>query len=280
MTPCDLGKNTQPELNKEDVLDILFDSETRLTSQAYIKAIQSKFSLSFKAASTILRQLVNEQDLCYHSLYGATYVEKSFLKPVRVTDHFVLKPAGSSIAAESNADIEIKIEQGISFGSGQHPTTRLCLEALDQALFQEKWIDLSEKIMSADVGTGSGVLALALCLSGIFFCDAYEIDPVSVNEAKKNVAHNGLEKNVQVFDIPMPEQTDKYGIICANLRFPTLVTLSGMFYSSLKENGLLVLSGVREWEKEKLITSYKKVGMDLLWQEDEKKWSAFVLRKK
>jgi ribosomal protein L11 methyltransferase len=74
--------------NRELVLDIFYDSEERLTAQAYIKQIAIGLSISFLKAKKILKILVDEQELSYQDLYGATYVAQNFLKPVRVTDHF------------------------------------------------------------------------------------------------------------------------------------------------------------------------------------------------
>ncbi|WP_299982278.1 50S ribosomal protein L11 methyltransferase [Desulfobacula sp.] len=272
------------ETDKEDVLNILFQSDVKLTAQAYIKEIKERFSVSFFEAKKILQQLIDAQELSYHYLYGATYVEKSFLKPVSITKNFILKPPGfegrSNQSNIGQENIEIIIDQGISFGSGHHPTTQLCLAAIDFCFFEKHMIDSKENLAGADIGTGSGVLAMAMCLAGLTFCNAYEIDPVSINEAKKNVALNLLTKRIKVIEDYMKESKNRFSIISANLRFPTLTALSDMIYASLTENGIAVISGVREWEKDQFVTIYSEKGFELVWQQDEKKWSAFVLVKK
>lgn len=273
MIPSDMG------VDKEEILDILYQSDVRLTAQIYIKKIKAQFSISTFAAKKILRQLVDEQELSYHYLYGATYIEKSFLKPVRVTENFILTPLGHKIQLNQN-DIEIIIESGISFGSGQHPTTRLCLAAIEFCFFEKQMAGSIKHFPGADIGTGSGVLAMAMCLSGLASCNAYEIDPISINEAKKNIAFNLLGEKIKMIEGYMKESKNTFSVICANLRFPTLISLSDMIYASLVENGIAILSGVREWEKEKLVTIYSKKGFELIWQQDEKKWSVFVLAKK
>jgi ribosomal protein L11 methylase PrmA len=78
----------------------------------------------------------------------------------------------------------------------------------------------------------------------------------------------------------MKESKNAFSIISANLRFPTLSVLSDMIYASLIENGIAIISGVREWEKDQLITLYSGKGFELVWQQDKKKWSGFVLVKK
>ncbi|MCP3872376.1 MAG: methyltransferase [Desulfobacteraceae bacterium] len=274
------------EADKNDILNILYQSEVKLTPQIFIKEIKSKFSLSSIEAKNVLHNLIYEQELSYHYLYGSTYIEQSFLKPVRVSNHFILKPPGFQSPVNQNNPnnieliIELIIDQGISFGSGQHPTTQLCLQAIDYCFFDERMMSTKQQLIGADIGTGSGVLALAMCKAGIGSCNAYEIDPVSINEAKKNVALNHLAHKIVVVEDTIKESKNKYSILCANLRFPTLKSLSGLIFESLKKEGIAIISGVREWEKEKLINTYSKMGFKLCRQQDLKKWSAFVLVKK
>ena len=273
MIPSDM------EVDKEDILNILCQSDVKLTVQAFIKKIKSRFSATSFEARKMVKKLIDEQELSYHYLYGSTYIEKSFLKPVRISKNFILKPLGHQCRPGQN-DIEIIIDTGISFGSGQHPTTRLCLKAIEFCFF-EKLTGLSKRNPAgADIGTGSGVLAMAMCLSGLASCRAYEIDPVSINEARKNIALNHLEKRITVVEDTMKESRNRFSVICANLRLPTLKTLSDLIYAGLTENGIAILSGVRVWEKDHLVAVYSKKGFELTWQQDEKNWSAFVLEKK
>ncbi|RLB84373.1 MAG: hypothetical protein DRH26_19285 [Deltaproteobacteria bacterium] len=266
------------QFNRDVVLAILYESETRLTARAYIQQIAAGLSISFIQAKKILKSLVNDQELAYQDLYGATYVAQNFLKPVRVTDHFFLKPSNRESLAGPN-DLDILIDPGISFGSGHHPTTRLCLEAIDTAFLKTPEISFPKKSMGADIGTGSGVLAIALCRAGIECCKAWEIDPNAVNEARKNVAENHLAHRVTVIEDYMPVCDSQFSIICANLRFPTLKQLSGLIRTSLCPKGIIILSGIRQWEKEELIAHYTKLGFTLVWQMDEKNWSGLIMQK-
>ncbi len=265
--------------DRQAILDILSQSATRLSAQEYIKQIKKNLSIPGRSAKKLLQTLIDEQELSYHYLYGTTYVEQCFLKPVKVTDHFTLLPPGFSQPC-SNKHIQIYLHQGISFGSGQHPTTRLCLEGIDYCIFSTPRPNPDHPLLGADIGTGSGVLALAMSLAGIDQCNAWDIDPVSVNEAKKNIALNRLNEKINLFDHYFVETPNTFSIICANLRWPTLKFLKKILYTSLKKDGILILSGVRVWEKELLTDAYTQKGFSLLWQKDEKDWSAFVLIKK
>ncbi|MCP4024323.1 MAG: methyltransferase, partial [Desulfobacteraceae bacterium] len=192
--------------------------------------------------------------------------------------HFILLPRGHQPSENQKHLNHIFIEPGISFGSGRHPTTRLCLEAIDIVFFQKRLIPLKTKTRGADIGTGSGVLAMAMCFAGLSSCEAYDIDPNCVAEAKRNVTLNGLDQRIQIIDSEMVK-TKALSIICANLRFPTLKHLSDLFYSSLNDKGVLVLSGIRSWEKEELTSFYLEKGFERTWHKDEKNWSSLILVK-
>ena len=88
MVPFDTG------LDKEAVLEIVYQSQVKLAPLVLIKQIKSNFLVSSVEAKKKIKKLIDEQKLCYHYLYGTTYIEKSFLKPVQVSNHFILKPPG------------------------------------------------------------------------------------------------------------------------------------------------------------------------------------------
>ena len=262
---------------KERVLNLLRDSKTRLTARQYQRDISAALSVSRREAGKILKDLVEARDLSYLSVYGNTYVEECFDRPVQITDHFVLIPAGHSFFPENDTFYPIFIEPGISFGSGQHPTTRLCLEALDMTFFGSAPL-LPDSAKGADIGTGSGVLALAMCIGGIEHCGAWEIDPVSVHEARKNVAHNNCIQKVEVVDGFFEGGHQDYSLICANLRTPTLFQLSQSLSQSIKDNGILILSGIRAWESQELSDCFHEKGFTVLWQKTLKDWFAVILQ--
>ncbi len=263
--------------DKKSLLDILFLSEKKLSPQAYTKKISTTLAVSVKKARAILKSLVDQGDLSYEYEYGATYVTQSFSKPVRVTDSFVLIPAGQSLPENQN-NLNIIIEPGISFGSGRHPTTRLCLEAVETVFIKEDLLCGDTQHHGADIGTGSGVLAIAMCLAGLASCKAYDVDANCISEARRNVGFNNLENKIEIIGSEMEAGNQPYSVIIANLRFPTLKSLSRMFLSSLAPEGILIMSGIRSWEKEDLVMSYSKIGCSPVWEKDEKNWSSVVLK--
>ena len=263
--------------DRKRVLGILEQSEVRLTARTYIEKIASELAVSRHEARKALKTLISEQELTYQDLYGSTYVDISFSKPVRVSHCFYLTPPDTD-PNPGSGQIYIHLLPGISFGSGHHPTTRLCLKAIDHLFFGSGTRKPDTASSCADIGTGSGVLAIALCLSGMPLCRAWDIDPNAVSESLKNIEANRLSSRIHVMEGPMPTCKDEFSLICANLRFPTLKTLSVLIRSSLKSGGLLVLSGIREWERDDLISHYSGQGFAPVWQADEKAWSAVILK--
>ena len=267
-------------MKKPDVqraLDILDQAEDSFTTRAYTKALAKTLNLSSREARQGVRRLVEAQELSYQDLYGSTRITKSFLKPVAVSPHFTLAPP--NIALDTNPP-PIRISQGISFGSGQHPTTQLCLEALDRVLFETKDHDQFQGATGADVGTGSGVLAMAMCRGGVDHCRAWEIDPISLNEARQNIELNHLSHRIQLHGEFMPETEDEFALICANLRYPTLRELAPLFLTNTRPQGHLILSGIREWESDALVAHYDATGFDCLDLRHRKKWGAAVFKAK
>lgn len=274
-----LKKRDMIPFDRDRALDILNDATARLTARAYIREISREFSLTPFQAKKVLRALVQSQDVAYQDLYGSTYVMEGFSKPVRITDRFFILPPDISSIAGPN-DIDIRISAGISFGTGHHPTTRLCLAALDRLFFSTEQSNHLQGGKAGDIGTGSGVLAIAACLAGMSRCTAWETDPNAVSEACRNVAANGLENRITVIHDIMTPRDLRLSLVMANLRFPTLKQIASDIYSILVPGGHLILSGVRAWEMDNLKTHYSALGFSIDWEREEKQWGALALTKK
>ncbi|HSL62188.1 MAG TPA: 50S ribosomal protein L11 methyltransferase [Desulfotignum sp.] len=266
MTPSD----------RDAVLAILDTAETHLTARAFVRETATALQVSIPCAKAMLKALVTCGDLTYQEIFGATCVVRNFQKPVQVTDHFLLIPPDIPGTA-GPFDRVIRLLPGISFGSGHHPTTRLCLDAIEHLFFTLQMPAALLQAPGADIGTGSGVLAIALCRAGLSRCLAYDIDPNAVSEARKNVAANSLCDSIPVFDHPVPEIGPGLGIICANLRTPTLERLAPVMRRRIKPGGVLVFSGIREWEKDGLVTCFAGYRFHCIWKKKDKNWVGLVL---
>ncbi len=261
--------------NEKRLLRILNASETRVTPRDLAIKLARESGITCGEARRVLKRLVADGEIAYSYDFGATHVEPSFSRPVQITDHFVLSPWGSG--KDDDQALEIVIAPGISFGSGRHPTTRLCLEAIDQALLTTNGPAVPRR--AADVGTGSGVLALALVRAGCDSCLALDTDLNCVSETQHNVELNRLEHRIKVTSELLDISHGPFDLVCANLRYPTLRQLSQLFYEITRPHALVILSGIRTWERNDLIDHYTHLGFTCTWSCDEKGWSAAVFKK-
>ncbi len=257
-------------LNKSHryAVEILSESEIGLTPGVLKKKIVQKTGISGNVAKQVIRELIDKGEFVYTYVFGSNYVELSFLRPVQVTEHFTLSP-WITTGSGKETDMEIIIDPGISFGSGRHPTTRLCLEALEYIFFKKRLLNQDRILKAADIGTGSGVLAIAVERAGIADCFAIDTDPNAIAEAKRNIKLNRLEKEINVTDSKIGN-SEKFSLICANLRVPTLKKLLSLLYDITYKDSLLVLSGVRIWETDDFLRSCLNQGFTCIRREDKK----------
>ena len=168
----------------------------------------------------------------------------------------------------------------MSFGSGRHPTTRLALRGIDAAMsLSERQFDDKETVL-LDIGTGSGILAIAALHLGIGCAVGIDPDPCARAEAAENAALNGVASRFLITDQPLSQLPggELFTIITANLRYPTLVQLCGTLAAHLAAAGSLVLSGIKSDEQAALMAVYREKGFTCRWQATEKGWVGLFLQ--
>src|SRR5882724_2095144 len=131
-------------------------------------------------------------------------------------------------------EIIIEINSGIAFGSGNQPSTKLCIKELE-SIFKQRKVD---KVL--DVGCGSGVLAICAVALGASMALALDIDPLIVNETKINVEKNGFSSTVQVLCGSLESVRDKFDLILANIVTNEILKISEELKSKLKSDGLIL----------------------------------------
>lgn len=173
---------------------------------------------------------------------------KVHFKPLRVGRRLLIVPTWEE-AASLPDDLVLRIDPGMAFGTGGHETTRLCLELL------EKIMDAAPLLVSPsllDLGTGSGILAMAASRLGAGRILALDIDPEAVAVARENLALNDLAENVECGTIPLESLEENFDIILANILAEELVRLAPDLSARLNPGGSLILSGILA-EKEELV---------------------------
>lgn len=173
---------------------------------------------------------------------------KVHFKPLRVGKHLLIVPTWEE-AVELPGDLVIRIDPGMAFGTGGHETTRLCLELLESVMEQSPLLTIPSLL---DLGTGSGILAIAANLLGAGRILALDIDPEAVSVARDNLALNGMSERIECGTVPLESLTENFHIILANILAEELVRLAPYLADRLHPGGALILSGILA-EKESLV---------------------------
>jgi len=214
----------------------------------------------------------------YVADFGHTFIEAALHKPIRITNSIILKPLNCTVE-QGAEDIVVSLCHGTSFGSGQHPTTRLCLKGIEYLLREEPVPRLGEKTRALDIGTGSGVLIITALKMGIAAGVGIDIDPCAMSEAQSNIECNGLSNRVTISAQPFDKIEESYDLILANLRFPTLKSFFEQMVKRTRPGGTMLLSGIKSEELESIIKQSHRWELNQVWTDEERGWAAIGLIK-
>ena len=202
---------------------------------------------------------------------------KRHFKPIEIGAALLVKPSWSKRRPRKDQAVVV-LDPGLSFGTGQHPTTAFCLEQL--VAFRQP-----EQAQSfLDLGTGSGILAIAAAKLGYAPVHAIDCDPEAIRVAGANARQNGVFKQLRLDrqDLTkLPQNSrQKYDLICANLISNLLLAEQKRILNHLRSNGALVLAGILKVEFASIRTAYEKAGLRLVGHRVEREWQsgAFVFR--
>jgi len=199
---------------------------------------------------------------------------KVHFKPVRIGERLVIKPTWEQYLKQPG-DLVIQIDPGMAFGTGAHPTTRMCLESMERICFNENGGTLPGPVL--DVGTGSGVLSIAAALMGATRIIAVDIDPEAVRVTRENLELNGVDHLVAASTTDLDDLQEEYGVVVANILAEELVRLSAQLTAKVAPGGWLILSGILT-EKEQFVCAGFP-GLTLVENPRELEWSCLTFRK-
>jgi ribosomal protein L11 methyltransferase len=195
---------------------------------------------------------------------------KQHYAPLRIGRHLLICPAWETVEPRPD-DVLIKMDPGMAFGTGLHPTTRMCLEAIETRV--------RPGMNVLDMGTGSGILAIAAALLGSSSVLALDIDEVAVESARQNCALNGVSDLVTVrrgslADLDPSQQWD---LVLANILAPVILDMlrAGM-EAHLRPGGAIVLAGIIEDQAPEVEGALRAEGLVLLERLQIKDWVTLV----
>ena len=245
------------------------DSHSELVSESYIKEIL-----------TAERNLLKSRGLTDEELGSWDFVISD--KPnedwskkwkekwdiTRVSDKIVVVPDWLEYNAEPD-EVVIRLEPGCAFGTGTHQTTQLCMMAI------EKYMQKGAKV--ADIGTGSGILAICAKKFGASYVYGCDNDETVIDVAKENALKNDVECK---FELNTADKlSEKFAFVLANILHNVLAQIMGDLKNIMNDNAILVLSGILNEKKSVVLDAVKKYNLQLLEETHQDQWTALIVRK-
>jgi ribosomal protein L11 methyltransferase len=197
---------------------------------------------------------------------------RRFFVPLEVGKSLWIAPPWAKRSAPSHRHA-IRIEPGMAFGTGTHFTTRSCLEFIEQTVT----VFAPAAYTALDVGTGSGILAIALAKLRARKVLAVDNDPIAVRVARSNVRRNRVAKIVAVRDAGLREPSTRFHIVVANLTAETLLELARQLQRNVATDGILILSGILRPKARAVVRAFST--MTLMRQKSDKEWTTLLMRK-
>lgn len=205
---------------------------------------------------------------------------KESFKPIRTKCFYLYPPWEQGLEPDSQL-IPLIIDPGMAFGTGQHATTQLCLKALEDFIAKENH---DKNLRFLDVGTGSGVLAIAAKKIGFSTGHACDIDPNSVIASSANAKANQVTFSVWKGSVPSNTfdtnvVTGSYDLVFANILYVVLEKIIGDLSAELAPKGKLILSGILLEQKDKMLAKAAEHGLAFIRDWTLSDWSCLLLEK-
>ena len=192
------------------------------------------------------------------------------IQPIEVGTRFVIRPSWADYRGDEGR-IVIQIDPKMSFGTGYHETTRLTLRLLEQYLTPR------DKVL--DVGTGTGILAIAAVKLGALAAEATDIDDWAIENANENILSNGVPSDVHVSKTPIEEFSEgQFHLLTANLTLDTIVEFLPQFSRVLRPKGMLLLSGLLATDRSRITEALHLHMFHVAEELTENEWIALAAR--
>lgn len=197
---------------------------------------------------------------------------KARFKPLSITAHLVIKPTWESYQPNPGEKV-IEMDPGMAFGTGHHASTKLALEFVE-ALFHDT---KNPPKTVLDVGTGTGILAMAAALFGCREVLAIDNDPEAVTVAAENILRNDLAAIITASDLALEAIPHQFDLVIANIIHDTLIDLAAGLAARLAPNGRLIMAGILTGpQTESIRAAYNALGLKHQETRSEGEWSALL----
>ena len=196
---------------------------------------------------------------------------KKYFHVSEIGEKLVIVPSWEEYENKNNRTV-LNIDPGAAFGTGTHATTSLCLTLL------EKHINNGVKML--DIGTGSGILAIASTLLGAESAIGVDIDAQSVKTAKENAEINNVQDKCEFIVGDLADKiSGKFKVICANIVADVIIKLFDNVADFMEDDAVLIISGIIDLRKDDVLTSAAAHGFKIVEENYKDNWCAFTLTK-
>lgn len=261
------------------------EGETRVKTYVSNDAAGRELMLSIKSTLDELKSLDTQGEFGRLEIEIDNMTEedwannwRQYFHPMEIGKKLLIKPQWEELS-EPTDRIIFNIEPGMSFGTGSHYTTQLCLEALEQ------YVKPGVKML--DLGCGSGILSIISLLLGADKAVAVDIDPNAVDTAYQNAARNGVgRENYTVLagnvvtdaDIQAEILKNKYEVVAANIVADVIIGLAPIVREYMTENGVFITSGIIEDRESDVMAALAENGFDIVSVNRRKDWVSIICR--
>ena len=194
---------------------------------------------------------------------------RKYYHPMDVGQRLAIVPSWQDYDTDR---VKLILDPGLAFGTGGHETTNLCLEVLDER------VKGGERVL--DIGTGSGILAIAALKLGAAVAEGVDIDPVAVRTAGENAALNGVADKLTVLVGDLSDKASgKYDIITANIVANAIMSLAPAVPGLMADDAVFIASGIIDSRKDEVITALEAAGLAVLEVKEKRGWECIVCKK-
>jgi len=198
---------------------------------------------------------------------------KKYYHPVKISNRFTIVPTWEDYEKVSSDELIIELDPGMAFGTGTHPTTVLCIQAI------ERYVKEHDEVI--DVGTGSGVLSIAAALIGAKNVRALDLDIVAVESARTNIELNKVDSVVTVDQGNLLKGIEKQAdVIVANILAEIILMFTTDAFKLVKQGGYFITSGIIAPKKQEVKESMEAAGFEIVEVIQMEDWVAIIGQKK
>lgn len=258
------------EVSAWETIKAYFPHDVRCEKR--ISAIQ-KYLVSLKEVFPDLPAPVLETEIITDPDWGEQW--KKYFKPIRVSSNIIVKPTWERYTPSSR-DIVIEIDPGMAFGTGQHASTRMCIEALEDIIMKDRKI---AEWRVLDVGCGTGILGITAAKLGAGDVICLDIDKKATEIAGENAAINLVSDRLHIVSKDAAAIKEKRNLIIANLTSKLLLKLRHHLTQLLEPEGYLIISGIIEQDAKEIEENFSEAPLIPNRVITEKEWVCYVFKK-